>query len=60
VVRVACPVCGEGIETDLIPDRLPITVPEHRAPHGGTCLGTGKTTRDAWMIRRPPSAMPKL
>jgi hypothetical protein len=53
VVRVACPVCGEGVELELIPDRLPVEVPMHAALHGGACPGSGRATRDAWMVRLP-------
>ncbi len=51
MVRIQCPVCGSSVVTDAIPSRLPVEVPTHVGTHGGPCLGAGRRSRDAWMVR---------
>jgi hypothetical protein len=55
MVRVICPVCFASLALDAIPDRLPVEVPVHLNEAGTGCFGTGRLSRDAWMVKPLPT-----
>jgi len=50
VILVVCPVCEIRVALDSIPSRLPVVVPHHATAVTDPCDGSGRSSREAWMV----------